>query len=147
MSTVRVRVYGMWVNAHGEVLLSDERYQDTQFTKFPGGGLEPGETVPQALKREFMEECALEIRRYELLHVSESLVVSMFDGSQVVGIYYRVFIDDPLRKPIRTKAFDFDEGSDQSFRWVPVDQLLASDLTFEMDQSAWESIRTRLLSH
>lgn len=147
MSTVRVRVYGLWVNAHGEVLLSDERYQNTQFTKFPGGGLEPGETVPQALKREFMEECALVIRRYELLHVSESLVVSMFDGSQVIGIYYRVFIDDPLLKPIRTKVFDFDEGSDQSFRWVAADQLSASDLTFEMDQSAWESIRTRLLSH
>lgn len=45
MKSLQVRVYGLWVNAKGEVLISDERHRDMNFTKFPGGGLEPDEGV------------------------------------------------------------------------------------------------------
>lgn len=146
MKTIQVRVYGIWVNAKKEVLISDERHRDMNFTKFPGGGLELGESVTQALLREFQEECDIHIIRFELLHVTEEVVISQFDGSQVVGIYYRVFSDDTLCKPIKTKLFDFEHGSDQSFRWVPVNQLSADDFTFKMDQTAWKRIQVALFS-
>lgn len=145
MKAVQIRVYGLWVNARREVLLSDERFKETYFTKFPGGGLELGESVTQTLIREFQEECDLEINRFDLLHITEQVVYSMFDGSQVIGIYYRVFSDDKFSKPIKTKVFDFDDDSEQSFRWVPIDQLSSGDLTFEMDQMAWENIKGRLV--
>lgn len=146
MKTIQVRVYGLLLNANNEVLISDERHRDMNFTKFPGGGLELGEGVTQALLREFQEECELKISRFELLHVTEEVVTSMFDGSQVIGIYYRVFSDDTLCKPIKTKLFDFEQGSDQSFRWVPANHLSAEDLTFEMDQKAWKRIKAALFS-
>lgn len=145
MKTIQVRVYGLWLNAEKQLLVSDERHRDMNFTKFPGGGLELGEGVAETLIREFKEECDLQIDGFELLHVTEQVVVSMFDGSQVIGVYYRVFSDDTLRRRTKTKRFDFDEGSDQSFRWVAIDQLTAADFTFEMDQVAWESVRNRLI--
>ena len=145
MTSIRVRVYGLWVNSEKEVLLSDERHGEMNFTKFPGGGLELGEGVAETLIREFLEECNIRIDRFELLHVSEQVVFSMFDGSQVIGIYYRVFSDDAFGKAIKSKVFDFDGNSLQSFRWVPVNELTSDDLTFEMDQVAWENIRERLI--
>lgn len=145
MKSLQVRVYGLWVNAKGEVLISDEHHRDMNFTKFPGGGLEPDEGVADALVREFKEECDVTITQFELLHVSEKLVISTFDGSQVVGIYYRVYCDDELCHPIKTRVFDFDHGSNQSFRWVPADRLSPADLTFEMDQLAWERVRVQFL--
>jgi len=38
-----LRVYGILINQHNEVLLSDEFMLDMKMTKFPGGGLNFGE--------------------------------------------------------------------------------------------------------
>ncbi|TNE74221.1 MAG: NUDIX hydrolase, partial [Bacteroidetes bacterium] len=51
-----IRVYGILLNEKNEVLLSDERRFGTAFTKFPGGGLEWGEGIKDALIRELQEE-------------------------------------------------------------------------------------------
>ena len=61
MSYFNVRVYGLLINESNEVLLSDEREYGMEFTKFPGGGVELGEGLIEALKREYMEECSAEI--------------------------------------------------------------------------------------
>ena len=53
---INIRVYGILINSQKEVLLSDEKYRDVEFTKFPGGGLEWGEGTKETLIREFQEE-------------------------------------------------------------------------------------------
>ncbi|RZK13557.1 MAG: NUDIX hydrolase, partial [Flavobacterium sp.] len=52
MSYFNVRVYGVLINHDNQVLISDEQSGGRTFSKFPGGGLELGEGLIDALKRE-----------------------------------------------------------------------------------------------
>ena len=56
-----IRVYGILINEHKQVLVSDELIRGMYITKFPGGGLELGEGTRDCLKREFMEEMNLNV--------------------------------------------------------------------------------------
>src|SRR5690606_16241981 len=134
MKFFNIRTYGILINEKQEILISDELYHGQQFSKFPGGGLEFGESLPDAVKREFIEECNLKIKETELLYITDTVVQSAFNDSQVIGVYYQVYTEEKLKIPIKTKVFDFDEGGVQSFRWIPLQKFSTHDLTFEMDQ-------------
>jgi 8-oxo-dGTP diphosphatase len=134
MSYFNVRVYGLLVNANNEVLLSDEFECGQHFTKFPGGGLELGEGLIDALKREFREECNAEIEVGDHFYTTDFYEKSSFNESQVISIYYLVKEVHPLELPFKTKVFDFDLNSNQSFRWVKVNDLEIEDVTFKTDQ-------------
>jgi ADP-ribose pyrophosphatase YjhB (NUDIX family) len=85
-----VRVYGLLLNDDDELLVSDEQEYGMQFTKFPGGGLELGEGLLDGLKREFMEECNLEIEVVGHFYTTDFFVKSAFNNSQVISVYYLV---------------------------------------------------------
>ena len=144
MDFFSIRTYGILINQNKEILISDELYRGQLFSKFPGGGLELGEGLIDGLKREFVEECNLKIEKAELLYITDRVVESMFNKSQVLGVYYQVFTNEKLQVPIKTKPFDFEEGSEQSFRWVSLDSFTEEDLTFEMDREAWESFKGKI---
>jgi 8-oxo-dGTP diphosphatase len=44
-----VRVYGILMNENDQILLSDELIKERYVTKFPGGGVELGEGLRDAL--------------------------------------------------------------------------------------------------
>lgn len=144
MNFFNIRTYGILINDKREILISDELYRGQQFSKFPGGGLEFGESLPDAIKREFIEECNLKIEKMELLYVTDSVVPSAFNDSQVIGVYYQVFTDEKFNWPIKSAVFDFEEGSIQSFRWISLEDFSIQDLTFTMDQEAWKTIESKI---
>lgn len=140
MSYFNVRVYGLLINDSNEVLVSDEQSGGRTFSKFPGGGLELGEGLIDALKREFMEECNAEIEVLNHLYTTDFYEQSSFNDSQILSIYYLVKSNGPLLLSFKTKPFDFDEGSLQAFRWIKLEQLKKDDVTFLTDKIAIEKL-------
>lgn len=135
MSYFNVRVYGLLINESNEVLLSDEREYGMDFTKFPGGGVELGEGLIEALKREFMEECNAEIEILSHFYTTDFYEKSSFNESQIISIYYIVKSIFPLQLNFKTNVFDFDEESTQSFRWVKINELQEQYITFKTDKT------------
>jgi ADP-ribose pyrophosphatase YjhB (NUDIX family) len=141
-----VRVYGLLINEQQEILLTDEQVQGYRFTKFPGGGLEFGEGLTDGLKREFMEECNTVVEIIGHFYTTDFYVKSAFNDSQLISIYYLVKNTSPLTFPIKTTAFDFDGNGDtlQSFRWKKVDELMATDVTFPIDQFVVDLLKNKV---
>ncbi|WP_316784012.1 NUDIX domain-containing protein [Pedobacter frigiditerrae] len=135
MSYFNVRVYGLLINSKNEVLVSDEHEYGQFFSKFPGGGLDLGEGLIDALKREFMEECNAEVEVTGHFYTTDFYEKSSFNDSQVISIYYLVKAVHPLQLSFKTKTFDFDEGIFQSFRWINLKDLSADDVTFKTDKA------------
>lgn len=134
-----IRVYGILFNAKREILVSDEKYEDRLFTKFPGGGLEFGEGTVEALKREFNEELGVELMSVEHVYTTDFFVASVFNSTtQLLSIYYKVEVKQQELSSIKTAKlkFEFDHSKPkaESFRWVNVSELKQKDFTFPVDQ-------------
>ncbi len=134
---VVVRVYGIYINPAGEVLVTDEYQLGTFMTKFPGGGMEEGEGPLDCLKREFREEMGKDIRVLRHFYTTDfyqSTFLLPVPG-QLLSIYYLVDIQDAQSLPVTLIKFDFpaEEGR-QSFRLVPLELLRPDDFTFPIDR-------------
>lgn len=72
MKRIEVAV-GVVYNQRGQVLVGQRVVKDQYFQKweFPGGKLEKGESPEEALKREFLEETALELQASKELMMVE----------------------------------------------------------------------------
>jgi 8-oxo-dGTP diphosphatase len=136
MSYFNVRVYGLLINSANQLLISDEQSGGRSFSKFPGGGVEYGEGLIDALKREFMEECEAEIEVISHFYTTDFFEKSSFNDSQIISIYYLVREAGPLKLDYKTKVFDFDPDTLQSFRWISLDELTEEDVTFRTDKTA-----------
>lgn len=138
MFLFNVRVYGVLINNNNEILLSDEEHGGVRLTKFPGGGLEYGEGLVDALKREFIEECNLEIDVLEHLYTTDFFEKSAFNESQIISIYYLIKVTSGLETlRIADNPFDFPLSGDKlSFRWKSLADLSAEDFTFLTERKA-----------
>jgi 8-oxo-dGTP diphosphatase len=137
MYQFNVRVYGLLINEYQEILVSDEQEYGMQFTKFPGGGLEYGEGLTDGLKREFVEECNVEIEVLNHFYTTDFFVKSAFNNdSQIISVYYLVKNINHLDLNFKTKIFDFDGEGDvlQAFRWVKLSELTEDDFTLPIDK-------------
>jgi 8-oxo-dGTP diphosphatase len=139
-----IRVYGICINEKDEVLLTDERRGRYVMTKFPGGGHHFGEGLADALKREFLEEAALEVEVLDLLYINDFLQISAFNPKdQLISIYYRVRPREVSTLKVTDKVHDFTEGHDdcQTFRWVALRDLDEAEFTFPIDKVVVQRIR------
>jgi 8-oxo-dGTP diphosphatase len=70
---LRVRVCGICIEENKLLMIRHRSLGNGYLWAPPGGGLEYGETLENALKREFVEETGLEIRVKQFLFVHEYL--------------------------------------------------------------------------
>ena len=139
-----IRVYGIVINEHKQVLVSDEYIRGDYITKFPGGGLEFGEGTRDCLKREFMEEMTLNVRVGDHLYTTDYFQMSAFNPEhQIVSIYYYAHPLETIKVPLRTKPFDFDEQQmavyaekkeTETFRFINWDDFSEASVTLPIDK-------------
>lgn len=136
MYQFNVRVYGLLINDRNEILISDEQEYGMQFIKFPGGGLEYGEGLIDGLKREFVEECNVEVEVTGHFYTTDFFVKSAFNDSQIISVYYLVKNITPLNLVFKIAPYDFDGEGEvlQAFRWIRLADLQPEDVTFPVDQ-------------
>jgi len=84
-----VRVYGIWID-NGRLLVNEEQIKDRAVIKFPGGGLDWGESTLDCLKREWQEELGLDVEIKQHFYTTDFFQASAYDNSQVISIYYLI---------------------------------------------------------
>jgi 8-oxo-dGTP diphosphatase len=132
-----IRVYGLLINEQGEILLSDEFRYNTRMTKFPGGGLRFGEGPENCLLREAIEEFGQPAEIIDHYYTTGFFQKAMFfENHQLISIYYRIRLRDPLSFTVSNEPFGYSRETDgsQSFRWKSLAELKTSDLTFPIDR-------------
>ncbi|MCO5268053.1 MAG: NUDIX hydrolase [Brumimicrobium sp.] len=136
-----IRVYGILMNQKGEVLLSDERRFGKEFTKFPGGGLEFGESLKDCLIREFKEELGIDITIGELIYLTDFFQVSAFNkDDQIISVYYKVITEQETEILTSHIPFQFKGEEREVWRWKSLKELTVSDVTFPIDKVVVEKL-------
>jgi ADP-ribose pyrophosphatase YjhB (NUDIX family) len=148
-----VRVYGILLGENKEVLVSDEFIRGDYYTKFPGGGLEFGEGTRDCLKREFKEEMDLDVRIGEHIYTTDYFQMSAFTpDQQIIAIYYFAHALEPIKVPLRTKSFDFDEqqlevykrtGETETFRFIDWEAFSSEQVTLPIDKVVADLVKNR----
>ncbi len=129
-----IRVYGILINDRDEVLITDECERNQFYTKFPGGGLEWGEGLPDGLKREFMEELGIEVQVKELFYCTDFFVESAWrKNDQLISIYYNVEYSGKNALNFAEYYIPFFEEGEK-FRWVSLDKITQDIFTFPIDK-------------
>ncbi|ROI05195.1 NUDIX domain-containing protein [Chryseobacterium sp. G0240] len=111
LNSFNVRVYAICEN-QGKILTVYEYHNEELYCKFPGGGLEFGEGVLDCLHREFMEELNVKIEITGHLYTQEDYLESIFDGGQILIIYYTARILDPENLMVNTEDINRLEWTD-----------------------------------
>ena len=148
MSHITVRVYGVLINEHQEVLLVKEKIGDFEFVKFPGGGLHFGEGTAACILREFKEETDQDITIVKHIYTTDFFVQSAFKTSdQLLSIYYQVACENSKLIPMqRTIQIEGSREESLSFNWVKLSELNEDMLTFPIDKYLVSNYLTNQLS-
>jgi 8-oxo-dGTP diphosphatase len=150
---LNIRVYGILLNEDKQVLVSDEYIRGMYITKFPGGGLEPGEGTRECLQREFMEEMNLKVETGEHIYTTDFYQESAFTaGHQIISIYYFVKALEKITVPLRVKLFDFDDqqlkmyeetGETETFRFINWQDFSEESVTLPIDKIVAKLLKER----
>lgn len=82
---VRIRVAGILISDDGVLLIAHKKNNDVYWL-LPGGGVDYGESLSEALEREFLEELNIDITVNDLALISDSIDPS--GGRHVVNICF-----------------------------------------------------------
>jgi 8-oxo-dGTP diphosphatase len=140
MKAFNLRVYALIINDRNEILLSDEYRFGKFFTKFPGGGVEFGEGIIDALHREMDEELNLKIDEAIPFYFNDFHQESAFQSNnQIVSFYYKVKCDFN-QISIQDYTIPFHEEVEKQ-RWSEISSLNIDNLNFPIDRIVLEKLK------
>ncbi len=96
MKSIRIRVAAIILNKKKEVLLVNHQKKRKSYWLFPGGGVEYGEKIEDALKRELKEELSLEMHKISnFVFCHESIYPDK--SRHIFNVYFKVKIKNNLK--------------------------------------------------
>ena len=134
---INVRIYATVIKDK-KVLALHEEYAGSHLLKFPGGGLEFGESVLDCLHREFEEELNLKIQNLQHFYTQENFLVSRFrESEQLLTIYYTAEIVDESDLIIRDPCIE-------KIEWISLDTE-ENPFPLPIDKIVFDLLKTKLL--
>lgn len=130
--TWRPSVYGIVIE--GEKLLMPKQFK----TKYdlPGGGVEIGEALTNAVVREVKEETGIDVEVVRFAGIKTSIFCPSHDG-EVKKAYHSILLYYLCRKiggELSTDGFDaYEKRYAEIAEWVPLDKLDELDLASTVD--------------
>ena len=136
IDSFNIRVYALIIE-DDNVLISKELIKGKIVLKFPGGGVEYGEGIIDALQREANEELSQELEEITHFYTTDFFQESSFRKSdQLISIYYTAklstFLLNKVNKPIQDQPL---------FIWKKIQELKKEDLHFPIDKKVLEMLK------
>ncbi len=130
-----VRVYGIYVREN-KVLLVKEKFEGVECVKFPGGGVEFGEGLITALKREMKEELDTDCTVGEHFYTTDFFQRSAFkENEQLISVYFWIKELNLLDESLIFRSIEEGNPSNQLFHWKEISELSPNDMTFPVDKA------------
>ena len=136
INAFNIRVYALIIEGE-KILISKELIKGEIVLKFPGGGVEFGEGIIEALQREANEEMFQELSEIEHFYTTDFFQQSSYiESDQLVSIYYTAklssFLLNKVNKPKKDQPF---------FIWKKLEDLKAEDLHFPIDKKVLKMLQ------
>lgn len=113
-------VGGLILNDKRQILLAKSHKWKDHFT-IPGGHIELGESITEALKREIEEETGLEVKPIRFLHLQEAIYSEEFHEPR-----HFIFLDYVCKA--QTASVKVDKEELQAFIWISPREALTMNI-------------------
>ena len=115
IDSFNIRVYALIIE-NDNILISKELIKGEIVLKFPGGGVEHGEGIIDALQREANEELSQELEEITHFYTTDFFQQSAYDiKDQLIAIYYLVSTKEKLN---HEKIIGLED--EHEFTWIPI---------------------------
>ena len=136
ISRFNIRVYALIIFKN-DILLSRELIQNEMVYKFPGGGVELGEGIVDALQREAKEEMGQHLNHITHFYTTDFFQLSSFDSSeQLISIYFKASLSKNLNNRLKIPVKD-----QPVFEWKRLVDLDEENLHFPIDKKVLNMIK------
>lgn len=136
ISRFNIRVYALIIFKNN-ILLSRELIQNKLIYKFPGGGVELGEGIVDALQREAKEEMGQHLNHITHFYTTDFFQRSSFDSSeQLISIYFKASLSKNLNNRLKIPVKD-----QPVFEWKRLVDLDEENLHFPIDKKVLNMIK------
>lgn len=136
------RVYGI-LTKENKILVSREKYGEIEILKFPGGGIELGESPEEALKREFVEEASAKIKVEDFFHTSKKFHKSIFNGTQVIALYWKISLLEGEEITTHKELIPTGEKPNSFYQlfWANIFDLKEDFFTFATEKETFQKLK------
>ena len=136
ISRFNIRVYALIIFKNN-ILLSRELIRNELIYKFPGGGVELGEGIVDALQREAKEEMGQHLNQITHFYTTDFFQRSSFDSSeQLISVYCKASLSQHLNNRLKIPVKD-----QPVFEWKRLVDLNEENLHFPIDKKVLNMIK------
>ncbi len=136
MKEIKVRVEAIIFNSQNELLLANHQKNNNSYWVLPGGGVDFGESIEEALKRELSEELNLShVEIQQLMYADEYISEDL--SRHIIKLAYKVEVPEEDLDTIKVVA---KEEAIKEIQFFSTQKLNQSVETFYPDKALYKEI-------